>query len=82
MIHIIDHARERMEERLVSDEEVTFTVESGEQFPAKYGRVGFRCNFKFEAEWNGKFFSTKQLEVYAEQEEMDWIVISLITKFF
>ncbi|MDP3185945.1 MAG: DUF4258 domain-containing protein [Anaerolineales bacterium] len=36
------HALERMAERGASEEEVRATVESGEQFPAKFGRVGFR----------------------------------------
>jgi hypothetical protein len=36
MVTIIDHAQVRMEERGISKEEVEFTVENGERFPAKY----------------------------------------------
>ena len=41
------HARERMEERGATEDEVTATVEHGEQFPAKFGRTGFRRNFPY-----------------------------------
>jgi hypothetical protein len=53
------HALERMEERGATEEEVRATVESGEKFPAKYGRVGFRRNFSFNALWRGRSYQTK-----------------------
>ena len=49
--------------------------------PNKHGRIGFRRNFPFEGEWNGRRFSTKQIEAYAVNEE-DWLVITVIVKFF
>ena len=45
------HAQERMIERGTGEEEVQATVEEGEQFPAKFGRTGFRRNFSFDSEW-------------------------------
>jgi hypothetical protein len=53
------HARERMEERGASEDEVEITVTQGEQFPAKFDRTGFRRNFAFESEWRGKYYRTK-----------------------
>jgi hypothetical protein len=76
------HAKERIEERDAKIEEVTATVEYGESFPAKHGRTGFRRNFPFNAERNGKFYYTKQIEVYAIQEVDVWLVITVITRFF
>lgn len=76
------HALERIEERGATEEEVRATVEQGERFPAKYGRTGFRRNFAFDQGWRGKHYSTKQIEAFAVQEDDEWLVISVITRFF
>ena len=57
------------------------TVEDGERFPAKFGRTGFRRNFPFDGIWNGKRYSTKQIEAYAVDEN-GWFVITVIVKFY
>lgn len=77
------HAIERIEERGTTQDEVRSTVESGEKFPAKFGRVGFRRNFSFDRQWRGHSFSTKQVEVFAvEEAPQDWLVITVITRYF
>lgn len=76
------HARERMKERGATENEVKATVEHGERFPAKFGRTGFRRNFLFENEWRGRHYRTKQVEAYAVQEGADWLVITIITRYF
>lgn len=76
------HAEERLLERGATKEEVIITIESGERFSAKYGRIGFRRNILFQNNWRNKFYNTKQLEVYAVQENNTWVVISIITKYF
>lgn len=82
-VHFHPHARKRMEERGATEEdEVRATVEQGEQFPAKFGRTGFRCNFLFDSEWQGRHYRTKQVEAYAVREGFDWLVITVITRYF
>ncbi|MDO9529516.1 MAG: DUF4258 domain-containing protein [Syntrophales bacterium] len=76
------HARERMEERGVTIDEVKAAIEKGEQFPAKFERIGFRRNFSFHKKWRGKYCSTKQVEAYAVQEGSSWLVITVITRYF
>jgi hypothetical protein len=76
------HARERMGERGATEEEVRATVNQGEQFPAKFGRTGFRRNFLFDSKWRGKHHKTKQVEVYAVREGLDWLVVTIITRYF
>lgn len=76
------HAQERMVERGATDEEIRATVEHGEQFPAKFGRTGFRRNFAFARDWQGKKYQTKQVEVYAVREGSDWLVITTVTRYF
>jgi len=75
------HAKSRLQERGTTEEEVAFTIESGERFAAKYGRIGFRRNFPFNGEWGGKRYCTKQVEAYAV-EENGWLVITVMVKFF
>jgi len=76
------HAKQRAAERGASEEEVIQTVNDGEQFPAKFDRMGFRMNFQFENMWNGQFYFTKQIELFAKPENDSWIVITLIVKYF
>ena len=77
------HALERIEERGATQDEVRATVESGEKFPAKFGRAGFRRNFPFNGLWRGRSYPTKQVEVYAvEERPQEWLVITVITRYF
>jgi uncharacterized protein DUF4258 len=77
------HAQERIQERGTTEEEVRAAVEFGERFPAKFGRTGFRRNFVFNELWRGRSYQTKQVEVYAvEEKPQNWLVITVITRFF
>ena len=82
MVRLHPHARERMQERGATEEEIQATVAQGEQFPAKFGRTGFRRNFQFDQEWRGRHYRTKQVEAYAVQEGADWLVITVSTRYF
>jgi hypothetical protein len=82
VVHIHPHAKERMEERGASEDEITATIEKGERCPAKFGRIGFRRNFSFNQKRRGKFYATKQIEAYAVQEPGGWLVITVLTRFF
>jgi hypothetical protein len=56
-VDIHSHARERAIERGASEDEIVATVESGQMFPVKYGRTGFRRNFPFDGIWRGKRYA-------------------------
>jgi hypothetical protein len=71
-----------MAERGATHDEVVGTVEHGEVFAAKLGRSGFRRNFRFGREWRGQVYQTKQVEAFAVREDSDWLVITIITRFF
>ncbi len=81
-VRLHPHARERMEERGTTEDEIRVTVEGGEQFPAKFGRSGFRRNFPFVGSWRGRQYSTKQVEIYAVRDRSDWLVITVLARFF
>lgn len=76
------HAGERMLERGASEDEVAATIRDGERFPAKFGRQGFRRNFSFNGVWRGHHYRMKQIEAFAIYEDGDWLVISVIVKYF
>ena len=81
-VRLHPHAQARLIERGATEEEVIATVVGGDTFPAQFGRTGFRRNFPFNGEWNGKFYATKKVEAIAVQEEKDWLVITVIVKYF
>ena len=80
-VRLHPHAQSRLAERGATEAEVVATVTAGEQFPAKYGRTGFRRNFAFDAEWRGRLYATKQVEAYAVPED-GWLVITVIVRYF
>jgi hypothetical protein len=81
-VRIHPHAEIRMSERGVLLEEIEETIKSGEEFDAKYGRLGFRKNFSFGKEWRGTLYSVKQVEIYAVKEDAGFLVITVISKYF
>lgn len=81
-IIIHPHAKERLFERGANEDEIITTIKMGERFPAKFNRIGFRHNFTFNNHWKGKYFNTKQLEVFAVHENDNLVVITVITKYF
>jgi len=80
IIHL--HARQRLMERGASEDEVVETVLTGEMFPAKFERTAFRKNFSYQSIWNSRNYQTKQIETYCVKENNDWIVITVIVKYF
>jgi hypothetical protein len=80
-VRLHPHALERAKERGAAVREVIATVEGGEQFPARFGRVGFRRNFAFGGQWRGREYATKQVEAYAV-EEAGWLVITVLVRYF
>ena len=43
-----------MAERGAGEQDVTEAIAQGERFAAKFGRVGFRRNFRFDGQWRGR----------------------------
>lgn len=81
-IKVHSHAKARIAERGATEDEAIQAIEKGESFPAKFNRTGFRYNFPFNALWRGKPYNTKQIEAYAVKEADDWIILTVITKYF
>ena len=81
-ISLHPHAKARLTERGTTEAEVIATITGGEQFPAKFGRLGFRRNFSFQNQWRGQFYATRQVTAFAVREADDWLVITVIVRYF
>lgn len=81
-INFHPHARDRMSERGATEEDVRAAITLGEHFSAKHGRQGFRRNFSYNGTWQGRHYNSKQVEVFASPENNDWLVITVIVKYF
>jgi len=81
-VRLHSHAKERMAERGAHEAEVIAAVREGERFLAKFGRTGFRRNFLFDDEWRSHRYGTKQVEAYAVKEGADWLVITVVVRYF
>jgi hypothetical protein len=75
MIRFHPHALARLSERGATEQEVRATVLGGEPFPAKFRRMGFRRNFRFDSVWRDRQYAMKQVEAFAVREGDDWLVI-------
>jgi hypothetical protein len=82
IVRLHPHAAARMAERGATAEEVEATVVAGERFPARFGRIGFRRNFTFAGDWRGRRCQTKQVEAYMVEEDGEWLVITVVVKYF
>ena len=76
------YAVARMTERGAKEAEVIAAVEHGERFPVRFGRAGFRRNFAFGDLWRGRKYATKQVEAYAVEEKLDWLVITVLVRYY
>ena len=76
------HALERLAERGATEVKVLLTVSEGERFPAKFGRTGFQRNFPLQGEWRGRDYACKQVEAFAVEEEGDWLVITVLVRYY
>lgn len=77
------HAQERILERGTTVQEVKETIEQGERFPAKQGRIGFRRNFSFGKMWRKAVYENKQVEaIVVEETPSHYLVITVMVRFF
>ena len=82
IVRLHPHALERLAERGATEEEISATVQGGESFPAKFGRTGFRRNFHFDSLWRDRHYAIKQVEVFVVRDGADWLVITVVTRYY
>jgi hypothetical protein len=71
-----------MGERGASQKEVIESIQHGENFPAKHGRMFYRKNFQYNRKWAGKFYHIKQVTPVIKKQKDEIIVITVYTFYF
>ena len=74
---IIDHARERMWERGVSEEDIYKTLSQGRPVHSKQGRFAKEYVFVYKKEWQGKFYPQKKVKAVYVEERGHKVVITV-----
>ena len=82
-VRLHPHAAQRLRERGATATEAKRTVRTGSRSPAKFGRTEFVARFPFGKMWLGKKYATKQVHaIAAPQGPDDWLIVTVIVKFF
>jgi hypothetical protein len=81
-IRLTHHAREQALERGATSAEVKEAVRKGSREAAKHGREMCRYNFAFNAKWQGKLYSIKQVAPVIKAEANEIVVITVYTFYF
>jgi hypothetical protein len=76
------HLRMRMRQRGVTREEIEWTLNEGwEATDAKPGMMGKSLVFPYEAEWEGEFYSEKEVTVYYKLVEEGIILLTVKARY-
>jgi hypothetical protein len=78
----LSHARQQLEFRGATEQQVIDTIRSETWEPAKHGRSGCRKNFVFNSEWNKKYYSTKQIRPIFVDEPDEIVVVTIYVYYF
>ncbi len=76
------HAIDQITDRGTSEDEVKRALQEGEQIPAKKGRIAFRKNFPYNAEWKGKHYEIKQIMPVVAEEAGATVVVTVYVFYF
>jgi hypothetical protein len=76
-IRLTGHARLQLGFRGTSEAEVVDAIQTSAWQPANLGRVECRKNFPFDAEWNKKWYATKQVRPIFVEEAAEIVVVTV-----
>ena len=80
-IHFSQHAITQWAERGATKDEVENAIRNGTKENAPGDRDVYKMNFQFNAIWNGKYYSVKQVAPIVK-ENHEIIVITVYTFYF
>lgn len=76
-IVIIEHARKRMRQRGVTDDEARLVLETGQSADAELGRKSKDGVFEFSGLWQGRSYPQKKVQVIYREEGENVVVITV-----
>jgi hypothetical protein len=81
-VRLSGHAREQLGRRGATENEVVEAIRRADWEPAAEGRLECRQDFSFSAEWNGKYYETKQVRPIFVEEDEEIVVVTVYVYFF
>ena len=81
-IRLSGHARENMRYRGATEGEVLEAIRTTSWNPARGGRLECRKDFVYEREWDGRFYSTKQVRPIFVEEADEIVVVTVYVYYF
>ena len=82
LIRLSGHAQGRLSGRGTTEEEVRETIQTESWQPVEHGRLECRKNFLFNAEWNGKHYTTKQVRPVFVDDPSEIVVVTTYVYYF
>jgi len=76
-IRLSGHARQQLARRGATEAEIVQTIRSAVWQPAELGKQECRMDFPYNALWNGKRYSVKQVRPIFVEEEEEIVVITV-----
>ncbi len=81
-IRFSGHALDQLSRRGATEGEVIQAVRGAEWEAADRGRLECRYNFAFDAEWNGTYYTTKQVRPIFVEEGSEIVIVTVYVYFF
>ena len=76
-VRLSGHARENIRHRGTTEQEVIDVIRTPEWGPAGQGRCECRKDFDFGGDWNGRYYTTKQVRPIFVEETDEIVVVTV-----
>ncbi|MFH1624617.1 MAG: hypothetical protein ABID54_05600 [Pseudomonadota bacterium] len=81
-IRLSGHARQQLRWRGAQEQDVIESIRTADWEPAELGRLQCKKNFVFNADWNGKYYSTRQVRPIFVDEPDEIVVVTVYVYYF
>lgn len=81
-IRLSEHAKQQLQFRGATEQEVAQTIRTETWGPAELARLECRKYFAFNSEWNKKYYATKQVRPIFVDEPHEIVVVTVYVYYF
>lgn len=81
-LRLSQHAKEQIERRGCSEEEIRETIQSSQWEKAELDRMQCKKDFTFNKIWNDKEYKTKQVKPIFTEEKNEIVVVTVYVYYF
>ena len=76
------HARERIERRGTTEEDVIRAIRGGYREPAQRGLFLYRLTLQYRREWDGRYYAVQQVAPVVDETPDRFVVVTVYTFYF